>query len=195
MSFSHEKIYVHFEFFLSCRLSSVVHRSSKGSPCVFSSGPAACSDQPGPRGRRGAPGFWPGQPPGSDGSSSSVIRADCSNPARSFERLLDLTRPDWVINCAALAIVDAVKPIRYWQENWNSEFPWKTGCLCRQRAEAPPDPCLHGCGLRQQRVTRKKILPSRLRCMPRRNWKRRIRGGRGSQPGGDHRPRQPFRGA
>ena len=36
----------------------------------------------------------------------SILRADLLEPG-AIERLLDQTRPDWVINCAALAIVDA----------------------------------------------------------------------------------------
>jgi dTDP-4-dehydrorhamnose reductase len=54
----------------------------------------------------------------------SVYRADLLEPG-AVERLLDQTRPDWVINCAALAVVDACEADPALARQLNSEFPGK----------------------------------------------------------------------
>lgn len=52
------------------------------------------------------------------------IRIDLLN-AGAVERLLEETRPDWVINCAALALVDACESNPALARQLNSEFPGK----------------------------------------------------------------------
>jgi dTDP-4-dehydrorhamnose reductase len=54
----------------------------------------------------------------------TVLKADLLAPG-AVERLLEQTRPDWVINCAALAIIDACEadPVR--AEEMNVELPRK----------------------------------------------------------------------
>jgi dTDP-4-dehydrorhamnose reductase len=54
----------------------------------------------------------------------SILRADLLDPG-AVERLLDQTQPDWVINCAALAIVDACEADPALARQLNSEYPGK----------------------------------------------------------------------
>lgn len=52
----------------------------------------------------------------------NVVQADLLRPG-TIERLLEQTRPDWVINCAALAIVDACETDPDRARQLNSEVP------------------------------------------------------------------------
>jgi len=58
----------------------------------------------------------------------NIIQADLLEPG-AIERVLDQTQPDWVINCAAMAIVDAceIEPDRAWK--LNREVPAKLSAL------------------------------------------------------------------
>jgi len=55
-------------------------------------------------------------------SKFKTIQADLTDPG-AVERILDLTQPDWVINCAALAIVDACETDPVQAEKLNTDLP------------------------------------------------------------------------
>lgn len=61
----------------------------------------------------------------------SVIRADLTVPG-AVERLLDQTQPDWVINCAALALIDTCEANPSLARQSNVELPEKLAKLCAQ---------------------------------------------------------------
>jgi dTDP-4-dehydrorhamnose reductase len=58
----------------------------------------------------------------------SVIQTDLLAPG-AVERLLELTQPDWVIHCAALANLDACEANPLLAEQLNSELPGKLASL------------------------------------------------------------------
>lgn len=58
------------------------------------------------------------------GTDFSVVQADLLAPG-AIERLLDQARPDWVIHCAALAIIDACETDPDRAQQLNSEVPAK----------------------------------------------------------------------
>lgn len=57
-----------------------------------------------------------------DPPSFSVLRTDLLAPG-AIERLLERTQPDWVINCAALALVDICEKRPALAAKMNTEFP------------------------------------------------------------------------
>lgn len=57
-----------------------------------------------------------------------VIKADLLVPGE-LERLLDQTQPDWVINCAALAILDACETNPELARQLNTEMPRKLAAI------------------------------------------------------------------
>jgi dTDP-4-dehydrorhamnose reductase len=61
-----------------------------------------------------------------------VVQADLLAPG-AVERLLDETQPDWVIHCAALAVVDACEADPELARQLNTELPRKLAELCTKR--------------------------------------------------------------
>ena len=61
-----------------------------------------------------------------------VVQADLLAPG-AVERLLDETQPDWVIHCAALAVVDACESDPELARQLNTELPRKLADLCAKR--------------------------------------------------------------
>lgn len=57
-----------------------------------------------------------------------VIKADLLVPGE-LERLLDQTQPDWIINCAALAILDACEANPEFARQLNTEMPRKLAAI------------------------------------------------------------------
>jgi len=61
-------------------------------------------------------------------SAFTVLQGDLSDPGAA-QRILDQTQPDWVINCAALAIVDACETDPLRAQKMNIELPSKLAAL------------------------------------------------------------------
>ncbi|MFN2150934.1 MAG: SDR family oxidoreductase [Anaerolineales bacterium] len=61
----------------------------------------------------------------------TVLQADLLEPG-AIERLLDQTQPDWVIHCAALAILEACENDPELARELNTEVPRKLAEQCRQ---------------------------------------------------------------
>lgn len=55
-------------------------------------------------------------------SAFNVLQSDLTKPGE-VERILDTTQPDWVINCAALAVVDACESDTIQAQKMNIELP------------------------------------------------------------------------
>lgn len=55
-------------------------------------------------------------------SKFKTIQADLTDPG-AVERMLDLTQPNWIINCAALAIVDACETDPVQAKKLNTDLP------------------------------------------------------------------------
>ena len=61
-------------------------------------------------------------------SAFTVLQGDLLDPGAA-ERIIDQTRPDWVINCAALAIVDACETDPLRAQKLNTELPAKLAAI------------------------------------------------------------------
>jgi len=67
------------------------------------------------------------------GTPFPVLQADLALPGE-IDRLLDLTQPDWVIHCAALADVDACEADAQLAHRMNAEVPGMLATACANRS-------------------------------------------------------------